>query len=64
MLPKPVVSAVNRFAHAQGMKYAEVTKQRVLAALEAMRADGVTQAELIQRIEGIAATTEGVPSAG
>ena len=62
MLPKPVVSAVNKFAHAQGMKHAAVTKLKVLAALEALRSDGVTQAELIQRIEGIA--TEGAPFTG
>lgn len=65
MLSKPVKTAVNRFAHAQGAKHAEITKQRVMAALEALRADGVTQAELLQRIEGIAATEgEGAPSAG
>ena len=55
MLPKPVKTAVNRFSHAQGMKHAEVTRARVMAALESMRADGLTQAELIQRIDGVAA---------
>lgn len=54
MLPKPVKTAVNRFAHAQGMKHAEVTKQRVMAALEALRqTEKMTPAELIARIEGI-----------
>jgi len=54
MLPKPVKTAVNRFSHAQGMKHAEITKQRVMAALEALRqTEKMTPAELIARIEGI-----------
>ena len=58
MLPKPVKTAVNRFCHAQGMKRAEITRARVMAALESMRADGLTQAELIQRIDGVAVEKE------
>jgi len=54
MLPKPVKTAVNRFSHAQGAKHAEITKQRVMAALEALRQnEKMTAAELIARIEGI-----------
>jgi hypothetical protein len=58
MFTRTVKQAVNRFAHAQGMRHSEIVKQRVLAALEAMRADGSTQAELLQHVEGIAATPE------
>ena len=55
MLSKPVKTAVNRFAHAQGAKHAEITKQRVMAALEALRADGATHAELLAYIAAWAA---------
>ena len=58
MLPKPIRTAVNRFAHAQGTKHAEITRNRVIAALEALRANGMTQADLLQHVEGIAATPE------
>ena len=48
--------AANRAAHAAGMRHAEITRSRVLAALEALRADGLTQAELLQYVEGITKT--------
>jgi len=54
MLPKPIRTAVNRAAHAAGMRHAEITRSRVLAALEALRADGLT--ELLQHVEGITKT--------
>ena len=48
----------DRFCHAQGMKRAEITRASVMAVLESMRADGLTQAELIQRIDGVAVEKE------
>jgi hypothetical protein len=50
MLSKPVKTAVNRFAHAQGAKHAEITRSRVLAALEALQGTGATHAELLAYI--------------
>jgi metal-dependent HD superfamily phosphatase/phosphodiesterase len=61
MLPKPIRTAVNRFAHAQGTKHAEITRNRVIAALEALRANGMTQDELLQHVEGIATETQKEP---
>lgn len=50
-LPRPLRTALNRRAHAEGLAHAELVKRRLTAELEALRDGGATYAELCQHLE-------------
>ncbi|MCK0509156.1 hypothetical protein [Aromatoleum anaerobium] len=45
--PRSIKTALNRRAHAEGLAYEEAVKNRLLADLERLRANGAKPAEIV-----------------
>jgi hypothetical protein len=51
MLPRLIKTDLNKRSHAAGLRHAQITRQRVEAALLAMRADGATVPDMLEKLD-------------